>query len=54
MGSEWILGRLAEGAVEWIHLARDRDLWQGLVDAVMSLRVLVPQTSFVVQHEDTC
>jgi hypothetical protein len=24
MGSEWILGRLAEG-VEWIQLAQDRD-----------------------------
>jgi hypothetical protein len=24
MGSKWILGRLAGGAVEWIHLAQDR------------------------------
>jgi hypothetical protein len=42
MGSEWILGRLAGGAVELIHLARDRDLWQGLVDAMMNLWVLAP------------
>jgi hypothetical protein len=25
VGSEWIVGRLAGGSVEWIHLAQDRD-----------------------------
>jgi hypothetical protein len=25
MGSEWILGRLAWGGVDWIRLAQDRD-----------------------------
>jgi hypothetical protein len=28
--------------VEWIHLARDRDRWRAVVNAVMKLRVLVP------------
>jgi hypothetical protein len=38
MGSEWILGRLAEGeGVEWIQLAQDRDRWPALVNTVMNL-----------------
>jgi hypothetical protein len=28
--------------MEWIHLARDRDRWQAVVNAVMNLRVLAP------------
>jgi hypothetical protein len=36
------LGRLIGG--EWIYLAQDRDCWQAVVNAVMSLRVLVPQS----------
>jgi hypothetical protein len=32
------------GGVGWIHLAQDRDHWRALVDGVMNLRVLVPQT----------
>jgi hypothetical protein len=30
--------------VEWIHLAQDKDLWQAVVNAVMNLRVLAPQS----------
>jgi hypothetical protein len=30
--------------VEWIHLAQDRDCWQALVNAVMNLQVLMPQS----------
>jgi hypothetical protein len=30
--------------VEWIHLARDRDLQQAVVNAVMNLRVLAPRS----------
>jgi hypothetical protein len=30
--------------VDWIHLAQDRDQWQALVDAVMNLWVLAPQS----------
>jgi hypothetical protein len=44
MGSKWTLGRLAEGGVEWIHLAQDRDRWRAFVNAVMNLRVLVPRS----------
>jgi len=28
------------GGMDWIELAQDRDRWQALVKAVMSLRVL--------------
>jgi hypothetical protein len=43
MGSEWILGRLTGGSVEWIHLAQDRDRWRAVVNAVTNLRVLAPR-----------
>jgi hypothetical protein len=42
MGSEWTLGSLSGGSVEWIHLAQDRDLWRAVVNAVMNLPVLAP------------
>jgi hypothetical protein len=41
---EWILGRLAGGAVEWIHLDQDRDRWRAVVNAVMNFRVLAPRS----------
>jgi hypothetical protein len=44
MESEWILGRLAWGVVDWIQLALDRDRWWAVVSAVMNLWVLVPQS----------
>jgi hypothetical protein len=45
-------GRAGEGAgglrarvcVEWIHLTQDSDQWQALLNAVMNLQVLVPQS----------
>jgi hypothetical protein len=43
MGSKWTLGRLI-GGVEWIHLAKGRDHWRAVVNAVMNLRVLVPRS----------
>jgi hypothetical protein len=39
MGSEWILGRLAGGVVEWIQLAHDRDR-----KPAMNLRALSPRS----------
>jgi hypothetical protein len=39
MGSKYTLGRLA-GGVEWIHVAKGRDRWRAVVNAVMNLRVL--------------
>jgi hypothetical protein len=36
MGSEWILGRLAWGCVDWIRLAQDTDRWRAVVSAVMN------------------
>jgi hypothetical protein len=46
MGSKWTLGILVVGGggVEWIHLAEDRDRWQAVVNAMMNLRVLAPQS----------
>jgi hypothetical protein len=44
MGSEWILGRLAWGGVNWIRLSQDRDRWRAVVSAVMNLRVLAPRS----------
>jgi hypothetical protein len=38
-------GRLVGGGgVEWIHLAQDRDRRWAVVNAVMNLRVLAPQS----------
>jgi hypothetical protein len=45
MGSEWFLGRLAGGGgVDWNRLAQDRDPWRAVVNVVMNLRVLAPQS----------
>jgi hypothetical protein len=47
IGSEWILGRLAGGGVDWIRLTQDRDRWQAVVSAVINLRVLAPRSWLV-------
>jgi hypothetical protein len=44
MGSEWILGGLAGGGLDWIRLAQDRDRWRAVVSAVMNHRVLSPRS----------
>jgi hypothetical protein len=31
-------------SVEWIQLARDRDRWWAVLNAVMNIRVLEPRT----------
>jgi hypothetical protein len=38
------LREIGWGSVEWIQLAQDRDQWQALVNTVMNLRVLAPQS----------
>jgi hypothetical protein len=43
MKSEWILGILAWGGVDWIRLAEVRDRW-AVVSAVMNLLVLAPRS----------
>jgi hypothetical protein len=37
-------GEIVWEGVEWIHLAEDRDRWRAVVNAVMNLRVLAPQS----------
>jgi hypothetical protein len=32
------------GVVEWIHLAQDTDRWRVVVNAVMNLRFMAPQS----------
>jgi hypothetical protein len=44
MELECILGGLAWGDVEWLHLAQNRDRWRAVVNAVMNLRVLAPRS----------
>jgi hypothetical protein len=39
-----MLGRLAQGGVEWIQLAQDGDRWWTLVNTVMNLRIVVPRS----------
>jgi hypothetical protein len=43
-GIKMDLREVGWGAVEWIHLAQDRDHWWALVNAVMNPWVLVPRS----------
>jgi hypothetical protein len=43
-GVKMDLREIGWGSVEWIHLAQDRDHWRALVNTVMNLRVLAPQS----------
>jgi hypothetical protein len=36
---KWILREIGWDGIDWIDLARDRDQWRDLVNAVMNLRV---------------
>jgi hypothetical protein len=38
------LREIGWGNVDWIQLAQERDRWWALVNTVMNLRVLAPQT----------
>jgi hypothetical protein len=38
------LRKIGLGSVEWIQVAQDRDRWRALVNTVMNLWVLVPQS----------
>jgi hypothetical protein len=44
VGIKMDLREIGWGSVEWIHLAKDRDRWRAVVNAVMNLLVLVPQS----------
>jgi hypothetical protein len=43
-GIKMDLREIGWGGVEWIHLAQDTDRWRAVVNAVMNLRVLAPQS----------
>jgi hypothetical protein len=38
------LREIGWGIVDWIQLAQDRDRWRAVVNTVMNLRVLAPQS----------
>jgi hypothetical protein len=38
------LREIGWGDVEWIHLAQDRNRWKALMNVVMNLQVLAPQS----------
>jgi hypothetical protein len=46
-GIKMDLREIGWGSVEWIHLAQDRDCWRVVLNAVMNLRVLAPQSQLV-------
>jgi hypothetical protein len=39
------------GSVDWIQLAQNRDWRRALVNTVMNLRVLAPQSKLVTQYQ---
>jgi hypothetical protein len=41
------LREIGWGRVEWIHLIQDRDCWRAVVNAVMNLQVLAPESLLV-------
>jgi hypothetical protein len=43
-GIKMDLGVIGWGDVEWIHLAKDKDRWRAVVNAVMNLLVLAPRS----------
>jgi hypothetical protein len=43
-GIKMDLREIGWGGVEWIHMAQDRDRWQAVMNMVMNLRVLAPQS----------
>jgi hypothetical protein len=43
-GIKMDLREIGWGGVECIHLAQDRDHWQALMNVVMNLQVLAPQS----------
>jgi hypothetical protein len=43
-GIKMYLRETGWGDVEWIRLVQDRDRWRALVNVVMNLQVLVPQS----------
>jgi hypothetical protein len=43
-GIKMDLREISWWGVEWIHLSKGRDRWRAVVNAVMNLRVLAPQS----------
>jgi hypothetical protein len=46
-GIKMDLREIGLGGVEWIHLAQDRDRWWVVVNVVMNICVLAPQSWLV-------
>jgi hypothetical protein len=43
-GIRMVLREIGWWVLEWIDLARDRDRWRAVVNVMMNLRVLAPQS----------
>jgi len=48
---KWIFKKYdGEGGMDWIHLAKDKDRRQPLVNSIMTLNIILPTNALIVCH----